>query len=176
MTLDKEPFQVTPRTTIGAVLSQRARPLRWLVKALTAVLLLLVAPPGAEAKKQETVSLTVRVDALRNSKGVVQFSLYNKKGSIPDEKFERFYRQKVMAVTEKSSWAVFENLPKGTYAVTIHHDEDRDGKIDKGIILPTEGVGVSNYDSIGLTNRPNFSGASFKVAADMKKSVKIIYF
>ncbi len=25
-------------------------------------------------------------------------------------------------------------------------------------------------------NRPNFSGASFKVAADMNKSVKIIYF
>jgi len=150
--------------------------MRWPAKALTVASLLLVAPPSAEANKPKTVSLTVRVDALRNSDGVVQFSLYNKDGSIPDEKFERFYRQKVTPITKNSSSAVFENLPKGTYAVTIHHDEDRDGKIDKGFILPTEGVGVSNYDSIGLTNRPSFSGASFKVDANKKKSVKIIYF
>jgi len=151
--------------------------MRWLAKALTVVSLLLVAPPGAaDGKKPETVSLTVRVDSLRNSTGAVQFFLYNKDGSIPDEKFERFYRKKVVAITKNSSWAVFKDLPKGTYAATIHHDENRDGKIDKGFILPTEGVGFSNYDSIGLTNRPSFSGASFKASADMKKSVKIIYF
>ena len=106
----------------------------------------------------------------------MQFSLYNKKGSIPDEKFEKFYRRKVMSVVKKSSWVTFKNLPRGTYAVGIHHDENRNGKIDKGFILPTEGVGFSNYKSIGLTNRPNFADASFEVAADMRKSVEIIYF
>lgn len=33
----------------------------------------------------ETYSLTVKVEKLQNSKGVVQFALYNKDGSIPDE-------------------------------------------------------------------------------------------
>ncbi len=139
-------------------------------------LALLVFAPQAHTEKPETVSLTVRVDSLRNSKGAVQFSLYNKKGSIPDEKFKRFYRQKVMLVVKNSSWATFKNLPKGTYAVTIHHDENRNGKINKGLIFPTEGVGLSNYKKINLMNRPNFSDASFKVKTDMKKSIKIIYF
>ncbi|HHD82878.1 MAG TPA: DUF2141 domain-containing protein, partial [Bacteroidetes bacterium] len=35
---------------------------------------------------EETYSLTIKVKDLRNSKGVVQFSIYNKDGSIPDEK------------------------------------------------------------------------------------------
>jgi len=33
----------------------------------------------------ETYILTVKVENLRNSKGVVQFALYNKDNSIPDE-------------------------------------------------------------------------------------------
>ncbi len=140
------------------------------------LLALFLFTPEAHTEEQETVSLRVRVDSLRNSKGAVQFSLYNKKGSIPDEKFKRFYQQKVMLVVKKSSWATFKNLPKGTYAVSIHHDENRNGKINKGLIFPTEGIGFSNYKKINLTNRPNFSDASFEVRSDMKKSIKIIYF
>lgn len=146
------------------------------INTLLFVSFLLVSPSRGEAKKAETFSLAVRVDGLRNSKGAIQFSLYNKKGSIPDEKFKRFYRQKVMLVVKNSSWATFKNLPKGTYAVSIHHDENRNGKINKGLILPTEGVGFSNYKSIGLRNRPSFSGASFKLNSNMKKSIKVIYF
>jgi len=59
--------------------------------------------------------------------------------------------------------------------VNILHDENSNGKIDKGLLLPVDGIGFSNYDSIGLTNRPDFSGASFTVDSDMKIDVKIIY-
>ena len=53
---------------------------------------------------------------------------------------------------------------KGNYAVNILHDENNNGKIDKGLILPKEGIGFSNYSSIGLTNRPNFKKANFELA------------
>ena len=39
------------------------------------------------------LSLTVSVSDLKNSKGVVQFSLYNKDGSIPDEHYKKYYKQ-----------------------------------------------------------------------------------
>lgn len=107
-------------------------------------LLLLAAPSLTEADEQKLPSLTARVDNLRNSRGLVQFALYNKKGTIPDEKFKRFYRRKVVKIIKNSARITFKKLPKGTYAVSIHHDENRDGKIDKGFILPTEGVGFSN--------------------------------
>jgi len=66
-------------------------------------------------------------------------------------------------------------LPKGKYAVNILHDENKDGKIDKGWILPTEGVGFSNIKSISPFNRPNFSKASFELESDKIIKVKIIY-
>ena len=40
----------------------------------------------------ETYSLTIEVKNLRNAKGVVQFALYNKDGSIPDEEYENYYK------------------------------------------------------------------------------------
>jgi len=124
---------------------------------------------------QETYSLKVTVKNLRNSKGVVQFAIYNKDGTIPDEKYKKFYRKDIAAITNNTASLTFNNIPKGKYAVNILHDEDKDGKIDKGFILPTEGIGFSNYKSIGLRNRPKFSKASFQIDSDTEKSIKIIY-
>jgi uncharacterized protein (DUF2141 family) len=124
---------------------------------------------------QETYSLKVTVKNLRNSKGVVQFAVYNKDGTIPDEKYKKFYRKDIAAITNNTASLTFNNIPKGKYAVNILHDEDKDGKIDKGFILPTEGIGFSNYKSIGLRNRPKFSKASFQIDSDTEKSIKIIY-
>lgn len=123
-----------------------------------------------------TIDLTVEVHQLRNNKGVVQFALYNKDGSIPDENFEKYY--KIVKTTIKGNTAqfVFKNLPKGTYAVNILHDENENGKIDKGFMLPEEGIGFSNYTKIGLGNKPNFKKASFELNADKKIEIKVIYF
>lgn len=124
----------------------------------------------------ESYSLTVNVEQLRNSEGVVQFFLYNKEGSIPDDKHENFYRSKMAEIDDGSSSIVFNNLPKGRYAINFFHDENGNGKIDKGFILPIEGVGFSNYQSFGLTNIPRFTKASFNLISNMKKSVSVIYF
>jgi uncharacterized protein (DUF2141 family) len=56
------------------------------------------------------------------------------------------------------------------------HDEDGNEKIKKGFVLPKEGIGFSNYQSIGIGNKPNFKKASFEVDSDKTVSVKIIYF
>ena len=113
--------------------------------------------------EDETFSLTIKVEHLKNSDGVVQFSLYNKKGTIPDEKFKKYYKKKISRIDYKTSTVTFKNLPRGRYAVNILHDENENGKIDKKFILPKEGVGFSNYKSIGFTNKPNFSKASFEM-------------
>jgi uncharacterized protein (DUF2141 family) len=124
---------------------------------------------------KNTYNLTVKVDKLRNSTGHVQFALYNKKGSVPDEKYKKYYQKKIGVISNNTSQIIFNNLPKGKYAVNILHDENKDGKIDKGWILPTEGVGFSNIKSISPFNRPNFSKASFELESDKIIKVKIIY-
>ncbi|CAN5283465.1 DUF2141 domain-containing protein [soil metagenome] len=126
--------------------------------------------PGAD-----TYSLTIEVKNLRNEKGVVQFALYNKDGSIPDEDYENYYKILKGEIKNNSSSVTFKNIPAGKYAVNILHDENKNGKIDKGFILPIEGIGFSNFQSIGLTNRPSFSKASFELKENKTISVKVIY-
>jgi len=122
-----------------------------------------------------TYALTVHVANLRNSTGVVQYALYNEDGTIPDEKYTKYMKKQVGEIINGSSSITFMDLPKGVYAVNILHDENRNGKIDKGLLLPVEGIGFSNYATIGLTNRPDFSGASFALDADMEVEITVIY-
>lgn len=125
--------------------------------------------------QSKTYSLTVKVEKLQNSKGIVQFALYNKDGSIPDENYKNYYRLEKAKIVNGKSEITFKNLPKGKYAVNILHDENKNGKIDKGFILPKEGIGFSNFTSIGLTNRPNFNKASFELNQNKTIRVKVIY-
>ncbi|HQV38094.1 MAG: DUF2141 domain-containing protein [Flavobacteriales bacterium] len=120
-------------------------------------------------------SLTVEVKGLRNSTGEVQFALYNKDGTIPDEHFEKYYKLLKAEIIDGASTVLFENIPQGTYAVNILHDENKNGEIDKGFILPKEGIGFSNIASIGLRNKPSFSKASFDLKSDRTIEVKVIY-
>ncbi|MFN4763478.1 DUF2141 domain-containing protein [Gillisia sp. Q332] len=131
----------------------------------------------AQAPQENLYSVIINVENLRNSKGVVQYALYNRDGSIPDEKYERYYRKEIAEISNDRSTLTFNDLPEGKYAISILHDENENGKIDKKFLLPipNEGVGISNYQSIGFSNRPNFSKASFPVDSNMTMDVKIIY-
>ena len=120
-------------------------------------------------------SLTVEVNELRNSTGSVQFTLYDREDAFPDEDFKKFKKKLTGSIVNGSSTVTFKDLPEGIYAINILHDEDRDGKIKKGVIMPKEGIGFSNYQSIGFSNRPDFSKASFNLHEDTKIKVRIIY-
>ena len=143
-----------------------------LTMSVVVLLLFSFAPSKAN---EELFTLTIKVDGFRTSTGVAQYSIYNKDGTIPDEHFERYYLQKTGEITKNHSVLTFINIPRGRYAVNILHDENENGKIDKGWVMPIEGIGFSNYSSIGLTNRPKFSKASFDVNSNMTITVKIIY-
>ncbi len=127
------------------------------------------------SQKQENYSLTIEVNELRNSTGNVVFALYNREDAFPDEHYKKYYKKLTGKIVNGTSSVIFENIPAGKYAVNILHDENNDGKIKKGLILPIEGIGFSNYNSIGLSNKPSFSKASFDVLSDKKIKVKIIY-
>lgn len=124
---------------------------------------------------EKTFSLTVNVEKLRNSEGIVQFVLYNKEGSIPDENFKKCYKIVKANIVNGSSTITFHGIPSGKYAVNILHDENNNGKIDKGFLLPKEGIGFSNFKTIGLSNKPSFLKASFDFNSDKIIKVTIVY-
>lgn len=83
---------------------------------------------------------------------------------------------KIGSLSNINNFGVLFSVATSRYAVNALHDENMDGKIDKGFILPIEGIGFTNYPSIGLNNRPNFLKASFNMTKNEKNLIKIIYF
>ena len=120
-------------------------------KALFIGLLMLI-PIGTFIQAADTKgsSLTVSVNKLRNSNGNVLFALYNTEDAFPDEHYKKYYKILRGKIENGSSLVIFENLPPGKYAVNILHDENKDGKIQRRFILPLEGIGFSNFQSLDL--------------------------
>lgn len=147
------------------------RELRWILQ----LNVLLLLSSSFQNKEEETYPLTVKVKDLRNENGVVQFALYNTIGSIPDEEYTKYYRKRTAKIKNRSAEITFSNLPRGKYAVNVLHDEDKDGKIKKGLILPKEGIGFSNFTSLKILNRPSFTKAAFEFNGEKEIEVHIIY-
>lgn len=139
-------------------------------------LLIITYHHSTTAQDSNPITLTVEVHNLRNEDGMVQFALYNQDGSLPDERFHRAYKIGRSSIVNHSSVYEFKGLPPGMYAVNILHDENNNKAIDKGIIKPKEGVGFSNFTTIGFTNRPTFSKAMFELSGDRTIEVKVNYF
>lgn len=144
----------------------------------TLLALLGTCTPGyllAQEPPDNRYTLQVEAHNFRNAEGVAQFALYNEDGTIPDENLKKYYKKEVGQIRNGKSSVTFKDLPKGRYAVTILHDENSNGKVDKILFLPKEGFGISNFDKISLSNRPDFSKASFELADDTIKTIKLIY-
>lgn len=149
--------------------------LKNLFMPLTGLLLLMSFSSYNAMAQTKKYTLAVAVNHLRNAEGVVVFALYNRDDAFPDEHYEKYLKKITGKIINGSSSVIFENLPTGKYAVNILHDENMDGKIKKGFIMPVEGIGFSNYQSVGIGNKPKFSKASFDVFSDLKINVKVIY-
>lgn len=126
-------------------------------------------------QNQETCDLTINVNVLRNSNGSVVFALYSREDAFPDEHYKKYLRKMTGEIVNGSSAVTFENLPAGRYAVNILHDENQDGRNNRGLLMPKEGIGFSNFQSVGFSNRPSFLKASFDLLSDKHVMAKIIY-
>ena len=151
------------------------QPIKHIYSICVGIFLLISFSSFIPAERTKGFSLTVDVNELRNSTGTVLFALYNREDAFPDEHYTKYLKKITGKIVNGSATVTFENLPAGNYAVNILHDENNDGKIMKGLILPKEGIGFSNFQSIGFSNRPSFAKASFNLSGDTKIRIKIIY-
>jgi uncharacterized protein (DUF2141 family) len=125
--------------------------------------------------EKKSHSLTIHVKGLRNSDGVVLFLLYDKEGSIPDKHKTKYLIKRSSRIALNKASYTFSNLPANKYAVNIIHDENNNGEIDMGFMLPKEGIGFSNFKKLNILNRPNFTYASFELSSDIVIDINTIY-
>jgi uncharacterized protein (DUF2141 family) len=117
---------------------------------------------GAVASAQPVQpGIHVEMLGIRNSTGAVACALFEAPEGFPTE-FMRFAANLMMVrVRGAKATCSFEQIPPGTYALAVVHDENRDGKLATDWMgLPKEGYGFSN-DAKGTLGAPSFEAASF---------------
>lgn len=147
------------------------------MKALiTTVFSLLLLIPGINTNKAEdTFTITVTIEGVRNSSGSIGIALHNEDSDSDFPDAEAFRQESVSLNSSGDVEVIFENIPAGDYAVAVMHDENDNGDIDFNEYgMPTEGFGFSN-DAMGDMGPPDFDQAAFSAEKDTDITVSLIY-
>ncbi|HLW69163.1 MAG TPA: DUF2141 domain-containing protein [Candidatus Binataceae bacterium] len=135
---------------------------RWMVVIVaSAGGLIAAATLAADAGSNTAPGIRVVVSGLRNDHGRVGCGLFKGPDGFPRDASREF---RGMYVPISGGVAVFNfaNVPAGTYAATVLHDENENGKMDFNWIgMPTKGYGFSN-NAKATFSPPSFAAASFK--------------
>lgn len=117
--------------------------------------------------------LKILVTDLRGSEGHVLISIFNNAKGFPSDTPLSFRKEKVNIENGKAEWVV-KDLPAGTYAIVILHDENDNLKLDKRLGIPKEGYGFSN-NVRGAMGPPSFAKASFNFSESTEISIRTRY-
>jgi uncharacterized protein (DUF2141 family) len=131
-------------------------------RSLQALSLAIVAPALAGAAP---VAGHVRatVTGLRSGKGQVLACLTALPAAFPDcAKDPAAHVAKAPAAAQVE--LDFGPVPEGHYAISLFHDENGNGRLDKRLILPREGYGFSRDAPVRM-GPPSFASAAFAVGA-----------
>jgi uncharacterized protein (DUF2141 family) len=97
-----------------------------------------------------------------HDRGLVVCALFRSARGFPDE--AELYSAAFTRVRprDRKALCVFEAVPPGTYAISVFHDEDGDGRLARGAFgIPSEGWGTSRNASAAL-GPPSFGDAKFR--------------
>ncbi len=107
-------------------------------------------------------SVVVQVENLRNDKGVCRAYLFDQAEYFPNE-VEKAIASKAVKISGSKALLTFENVTAGTYAISIIHDENNNGKLDTNFLgIPKEGYGASK-NQLPQMSAPNFAENAFSV-------------
>ena len=115
------------------------------------------------ASAANAADLTVTITDIRAQKGSIGVALFNSE-SAWKEQAQPFAGQRIAVTGDKVSLR-FADLPPGTYAVQVMHDENDNGKLDTNLLgIPSEGFGFSGNST--AMRRAHFDEARFTVGSE----------
>ena len=114
------------------------------VTLLVAALLAFGDPALPQTQSPQTRIIHVEVVGLHSDKGQVLCALYSSPDGFPKQS-EKALARVSSPIAQKQAACEFSAVAPGTYAISVFHDEDSNGKLDtKFMGIPREGVGASN--------------------------------
>lgn len=113
-------------------------------------------PSNAQAQ-----SLTFEIAGLASNTGAVHCLLFSAPDGFPSES-RRAMKRMAVQPAELRATCEFADIPVGTYALSVWHDANANGRLDANFIgVPKEPVGASN-NAEGRMGPPRFEAAAFK--------------
>ena len=86
---------------------------------------------------------------------------------------DKAYRLVISPIKDNKAIVVFEGLPYGSYALTVHHDKNSNVKMDKNFLgMPAEGWGLSR-NIIPILSLPTFEDCQFELKKEIT-NIRII--
>ncbi len=120
-------------------------------------------------------NIVLAVDGFHNDKGAARLALFTSSDGFPDQP-EKAIQALDAEIRDGRLKASFVDVPYGVYAVSVLHDENRNGKMDTNWVgIPKEGYGASN-DAKPSFGPPEFDDARFSLdAEDLQLHIKVRY-
>jgi uncharacterized protein (DUF2141 family) len=106
--------------------------------------------------------LVVKVKNIKQSEGTVRVALFNSEDTFLDKAFQG----KSVKANGSEVSIEFADLPAGEYALSVFHDANDNGELDKNFMgIPREGFGFGN-NAMGTFGPPSFEKAKFKLSSE----------
>ena len=138
-----------------------------MLKTITIGYILLIA-----SFAQPNYTCTVTIDGLKNRKGTLYVGWYNNASDFLKIDKAVYYQKATVANTSKKNF-VFNNIPRGNYAISLFLDEDGNGKLSTNFLgIPIEKYAFSNNVKPAF-RAASFEEAKFKMEADKEITIHI---
>ena len=132
--------------------------MNWLPSCVGALLVLAASPPHAQSPRVNLIH--VEISGLHNDKGQVLCALFSSSSGFPKNSGKAAAHVE-SEISHGQAVCEFPGMTAGTYAVSVFHDENSNGKLDANFLgIPREGVGASN-NARGHLGPPKFDAAAF---------------
>jgi len=119
-------------------------------------------------------TLTIEITGIENNRGQLLVGLYNQQEGFREIDMT-FKKGVVTTLYNKSVIYNFEDIPKGSYSISIFHDENSNNQLDSNFLgIPKEGYGFSNNIRHAL-RATSFDEAKFELISDMNMTIQIEY-
>ncbi len=132
--------------------------------------------PAIASAQTSCPGIHVKILDIRNSTGAVACALFESPEGFPTE-FLRFATNITMIkIRDTQARCNFLDIPPGTYALAVVHDENMDGKLGTNWLgVPTEGYAFSSGAKASMS-APSFEEASFPYdGQNLNMTIKLAY-
>jgi uncharacterized protein (DUF2141 family) len=145
---------------------------KWYRNVFLAGVMSVATHAAAEEPAAAEGALTVQVWNVQNDKGQVGCSIYSKSDGFPSEPKKADAQMFVQQASGKAT-CTFKGIKPGTFAVSVMHDENKDGKLETSMVgRPKEWWGVSNDVPAERFGPPKYEKATFEFDGT-RKTVKV---